>query len=295
MKGYLWVLFVSLGVGYSGGTPHTTESSLVSKLVTDVVPTRQQTVGHGLNLTSESARLPTPSSAETPTSERPVSTTVKLPLQTTKSKPARTNVATNPGSGLGVERHHRPLTLFGQLGAPLGAAPQARDPSCPPVNGSEPPQLVTSDGFYKKVTADRIEILATDVALDETSALFDPCKDFYLETVSLTIKGHLRWKGRSVYISAVNLTVTGESAAVDVSYSAPGQPDRDTPAQSGTAQGQAGQDGQAGGVGQRAGNATLYVGFLFGGQLEVLARGGSGGLGQAGGDGHVGAPGQPNQ
>ncbi|XP_078677839.1 uncharacterized protein LOC144914154 [Branchiostoma floridae x Branchiostoma belcheri] len=297
MKGCLSALFVSLCVVCASGTlaPHTTEASLVSKLVSGIPTDRQPTVhvGQGHNLTTETASLPTASSAET-TTDRPVSTTTKPPLQTSTSKTGSAD-ASGPGSGLGVVRHHRPLTLFGQLGAPLASAPQTRDPSCPPVNGSEPPQLVTSDGFYKKVTEDRIEILATDVALDETSALFDPCKDFYLETVSLTIKGHLRWRGRNVYISAVNLTVAGDSAALDVSYTAHGQPDWDTPAQSGTTQGQAGQDGQAGGAGQRAGNATLYVGFLFGGRLEVLARGGSGGQGQAGGDGHVGAAAQPNQ
>ncbi|CAH1266523.1 Hypp3403 [Branchiostoma lanceolatum] len=297
MKILLLVLFVSFGAAvYVKGTPHTTEGSLVSKLVTDIPTVRHSTfnVSHGLNLTTPSASSPTASFAET-TTDRPASTTIQPPLQTSSSKTGSGVDGSNPGSGLGAVRQHRPLTLFGQLGAPLAAAPQTRDPSCPPVTGTEPPQLVTSDGFYKKVTEDRIEILATDVSLDETSPLFDPCKDFYLETVSLTIKGHLRWKGRNVYISAVNLTVAGDSAAVDVSYMAHGQPDWDTPAQSGTAQGQAGQGGQAGGVGQRAGNATLYVGFMFGGRLEVLARGGSGGLGQAGGDGHVGAPGQPNQ
>ncbi len=42
----------------------------------------------------------------------------------------------------------------------------------------------------------------------------------------------------------------------------------------------------------RAGNASLYLGALYNGTLEVLAHGGPGGRGQDGGDGHEGAPGQ---
>ena len=41
---------------------------------------------------------------------------------------------------------------------------------------------------YFQVTKDRVHILATEIDLDDASPLIDPCKDFYLEAVTLRIK-----------------------------------------------------------------------------------------------------------
>ena len=96
--------------------------------------------------------------------------------------------------------------------------------------------------FYSfQVTPERIEILATTVSIDEED--IDPCKDFYLQATSLSLKGTLRWKGRNVYIVAVNLTVVDNETTIDVSYQSPGQPDYKVPAASGSRDGQAGSNG----------------------------------------------------
>ena len=42
--------------------------------------------------------------------------------------------------------------------------------------------------FPLQVTKDRVHILATEIDLDDASPLIDPCKDFYLEAVTLRIK-----------------------------------------------------------------------------------------------------------
>ncbi|XP_077977882.1 uncharacterized protein LOC144433439 [Glandiceps talaboti] len=203
-------------------------------------------------------------------------------------------------SSNGWRKPATPMTSHGLLGRDrrpggglvMATGASSRDPTCPPVNGST--DMVLSDGFYRKVSGDRVEVLATSVFLDEESAIYDPCKDFYLQAVTLTVKGHIKWKGRNVYITAVNLTVVGDKATIDASFQSPGQPDYHLPAEDGVTPGEAGHDGAQGGKGQQGGEVKMHVAFLFGGQLEVKSLGGQGGKGQDGGNGREGAAGSPN-
>nr|XP_002738503.1 PREDICTED: uncharacterized protein LOC100368084 [Saccoglossus kowalevskii] len=186
--------------------------------------------------------------------------------------------------------------LLGSLSSPISSTNyRARDPTCPHVAQGETNNFVINDGFYRKVSSDRIEVLATSAFLSDDSALYDPCKDLYLQAVSLTVKGHVKWNGRNVYITAVNLTVVGDTAIIDASYQSRGLPNYDIVADDGVLPGDPGRDGQPGGRGQQGGEIKIHVGFLFGGQLVVKAAGGKGGDGQDGGNGREGSAGLPNR
>ncbi|XP_070567569.1 uncharacterized protein [Ptychodera flava] len=235
--------------------------------------------------------------------------------QATKSTPIKPDKSAKPklllsssGGGLKAKANtglprlkpYKPMTSHGLLGPNrrpqqrllMANGPSTRDPTCPPANGTR--DITITDGFYRKVTDDRVEILATSVFLGPDNAIYDPCKDFYLQAVTVTVKGDIKWKGRNVYITAVNLTVIGEKATIDASYQSAGQPDHKLAARDGMSPGEAGQDGAKGGNGNQGGDVKMHIAFLFGGQLEVMSTGGPGGRGQDGGNGREGAAGSPN-
>jgi hypothetical protein len=155
--------------------------------------------------------------------------------------------------------------------------------------------IIDNESFYETITDTEIKVYTgSDITLDPASGAYvDPSKDFHLQAVNVTIRGHYKIK-KSFTIVADNINVDGD-VVVDASGE-DGTPDfaNKERAADGATAGAKGSDGLAGGIGNSGHDITIHAKSVSGGVLTLVSNGGKGGQSQSGGNGAIGSVGPAN-